>query len=344
MGSDWPVDPDEIPARVAAFRAVLAVHEISLEVVGAAEIEASFATELSDEQLATLALGAGRRLLIEPPMSSSVVGMERIVFQLRMRGHEILLAHPERCPGFQRDVQLLERLVSDGALTQVTARALAGRFGGVVARFAHELVSRGLVHSIASDAHDVARRAPGMRPELEQAGLGDYVDWWCRRVPAAILDGVETLEPPEPWPPRAVRRRRFGCSDGADGATSGCCGNAASSTLTVPAGATIRWLGQHQVTGDTTRAYARPLLHSPARQRTASTQSSRCPQSCRARAAGTSMIGVDEPSGSSASGPIGNRSIPFVPGCTGFPLVSWMLLRAGWRSAGPPPKGTTWPA
>jgi len=50
-------------------------------------------------------------------------------------------------------------------------------------------VQEELVHNVASDAHDVTDRAPGIAAELEQAGLAALGEWLTEAVPAAILDG-----------------------------------------------------------------------------------------------------------------------------------------------------------
>ena len=61
-----------------------------------------------------------------------------------------------------------------GALTQVTAGSITGRFGPKARDFAHALLARGLVHVIASDSHDARHRPPtlseGMRAAAELVG------------------------------------------------------------------------------------------------------------------------------------------------------------------------------
>ncbi len=115
-----------------------------------------------------------------------------------------MLAHPERCPAFQRDPPTLERLVRAGLLTSVTAGSLGGRFGGEARRLALALAREGLLHNVASDAHDAVNRTPEIAAELERAGLAPLAPWLTGAVPAAILDGGEI--PPAP----VGRRRRAG--------------------------------------------------------------------------------------------------------------------------------------
>lgn len=188
-------------------RRSLADDDIPLEVVTGAEIALTRGADLDDAELAALALGGGPWLLVEAPLAPSI-GVVRVVHVLQARGFRLVLAHPERSPTFHRRPEELSGLVADGVLTSVTATALSGRFGGTVQRFARRMAHEGLIHTVASDAHDVDRRPPGLRAPLEEAELGDYADWWCDRVPAAILAGEP--DPIRGLPaPEAPRRTRF---------------------------------------------------------------------------------------------------------------------------------------
>ena len=120
---------------------------------------------------------------MECPFTPVATGMDALVFDLQRRGHRVVLAHPERCPAFHRDRRPLEMLVHGGVLTSITAGSLVGRFGGEVQRFAMQLARDELVHNVASDTHDPERRAPGIRAELERAGLGELASGWPARFP-----------------------------------------------------------------------------------------------------------------------------------------------------------------
>ena len=134
--------------------------------------------DLDDAALRALALAGGPYLLVESPFSPVVGDFEPMVLDLHARGHRVLLAHPERCPAFQRDPERLERLAGAGVLVQLTAGSMAGAFGTTVRRFTAALLREGLVHVVASDAHDAVRRPPGLRDgfaalERELPGLGE---------------------------------------------------------------------------------------------------------------------------------------------------------------------------
>jgi protein-tyrosine phosphatase len=154
------------------------------------------AAELEPAELSRLGLGGGPWLLVEPPFSPVAPNLDGILLGLVRDGHRVVLAHPERCPAFQREPRMLGRLVSDGVLTSITAGSLGGRFGSEARRLALALADEGLLHNVASDAHDESGRPPEIAAELERAGLGSLGQWLTLEVPAAILAGGDP--PPRP--------------------------------------------------------------------------------------------------------------------------------------------------
>jgi protein-tyrosine phosphatase len=195
------------PADLAAVRAELAARldeeGVELDLLAGGEIAPDRLPQLDDDALDALTLGGGPYLLIECPFAPVGASMEPIVNRLRARGFEVLLAHPERSVTFQRDPERLAALVRLGALAQVTAGALAGGFGGTAQRAARTMLERGLVHVLASDAHDAVHRPPVLRaPGVEGAQL----EWMASAAPAAIVEG-RPLPGRPPLPPG--RRRRW---------------------------------------------------------------------------------------------------------------------------------------
>ena len=209
---DYPNDAATIARLVDTVNERLTQEQIALQVVRGAEIAFTRIADTPESELAGLTLGGGRWLLVEPPFTPSVIGLENVIAGLRARGHEVVLAHPERCPAFHRDVDSLARLAASGVACSITAGSLVGRFGKEVRRFALMLVEAGLVHNVASDAHDARRRPPGLAAELEEAGLSAMRAWTTETVPSAILAGAPL--PPRPpeaevRPARSWRERRW---------------------------------------------------------------------------------------------------------------------------------------
>jgi protein-tyrosine phosphatase len=191
---------DRILSAVEKLNRALRKQRIDLMVLPGAEVALERAGELDDDELAALRLGGGPWLLVECPMFAGGMGVDGQLHALASRGHRIVLAHPERCPVFQTDLDRLERLVEAGMLGQVTASALTGQFGRTVERIARDMVDRDLIHIAASDAHNAGRRPPVIRDHLEDAGLDDMADWLASDVPEAVLAGTSV-----PYRPRVER-------------------------------------------------------------------------------------------------------------------------------------------
>lgn len=73
--------------------------------------------------------------------------------ELLSRGYVPIIAHPERYISFFQDTDIVNELWDMGCRFQVNASSLAGHGGETMRDFADELVLRGFVDFIATDAH-----------------------------------------------------------------------------------------------------------------------------------------------------------------------------------------------
>ena len=212
--ADFNVDPAEIEPRVDLFNDRLQRERLPLRVLPGAEIGWASATDLDDAQLARLSLGSGRRVLLESPYGKKPVDIEAIIAGLAERGFQAVLAHPERCPLFQRDHDRLRRIVAAGALCSITAGSMQGRFGQTVRAFTVEMLRAGLVHDVASDAHDHIHRPPALTGGFgdvkdELPGIERHAPWFTVTSPVAILAGNPIPKAPSLGAPSPSRLQRF---------------------------------------------------------------------------------------------------------------------------------------
>ena len=214
INRSFALGPDDLePARERVIQR-LAEDGIELQVIQGGELAASRIDTLSDEELGRLALGDSRTLLLECPLSPNAEPLEPSVLALRRRGFEILLAHPERSPAFIRTPEPLERMVASGVRVQVTATAFSGDFGAVVRRAAFAMLDRGLIHVIASDAHDAFERHPSLLVALRElearyANARELFDWMTRSAPEALIADRELPPKPAPVQLKGGLLRRF---------------------------------------------------------------------------------------------------------------------------------------
>lgn len=202
-------EPAEIARLAGLVNIELARAEVPLAVIAGAEIAISRLTELDDEALKGFSLGSGTSILVESPYEPTARFIDEALFGLQVRGFQPVLAHPERCPVFQDDIDRVRGLVDRGVLCSVSVGSMAGDFGSTVRRFVFRLLEEGLVHDVASDAHDPVNRPPRLRYGFEAAetslpGVSSYREWLTDTAPAAILQGK--VPPPPPGEARQLRR------------------------------------------------------------------------------------------------------------------------------------------
>jgi protein-tyrosine phosphatase len=203
---DYPTRPEEMEARIGELRAAVEEAGIPLRVLSGGEISLDILQQLDDETLRRFGLGGNPRyLLLESPFIGWPIGLEETLFQLRLRGFTVVLAHPERNPEVQEDPSRLERLIETGTLVQVTAAAIDGRFGRHAYSTARRLIDSGLAHLIASDAHAPSVRRIGLADAARAVDDPILSRWLTVEVPGAIVANERLPERPE-------RPRRFGVS------------------------------------------------------------------------------------------------------------------------------------
>ena len=110
-------------------------------------------------------------------------GFDRFLCDADIAGLKPVLTHPERNQEVQRRPEMVKELVDRGLRIQIGASGLTGLFGRRVRRTAEKLLSEGLVHVIASDAHD---------PEVRPLVLSEALACAERILGSAAVDLVTT--------------------------------------------------------------------------------------------------------------------------------------------------------
>ena len=137
-----------------------------------------------------LPLAGSRYLLLEADRQLPGPEPRDLVHELRLRGWRPIFAHPEFIPSLYTDLELVAELVAAGALMQVTAGSLLGKFGHSSQRIAAQLLDAGHVHVIASDAHGIHWRPPdlGEARDAIASRWGAEAAWrLCVGHPRAII-------------------------------------------------------------------------------------------------------------------------------------------------------------
>ena len=156
-------DGNVIAEQIVLLKEKLREENIGLEIYQGAEVYCSPDLPLILTQDPSLTFNSsGRYFLLEFPHSIIPPHSEELLFQLGLRNFIPIIVHPERNLHVQSNVGLLEKLVNAGAFCQVTAMSFTGGFGTRVRDTAFQLLKKGLVHAVASDAHNPTGRPPIM--------------------------------------------------------------------------------------------------------------------------------------------------------------------------------------
>jgi protein-tyrosine phosphatase len=158
----------EIQDRTNEMQKVLDYLDIPLHLYSGHEalLKPGLVEDIQTGRLATL--NGTRYLLLELWNDTWLPETERVIFELRAFGIRPILAHPERYRIFQQDLERLMSMLRQGVLIQITASSLTGMQGRAIQRFAKQLLKKGLVQCIASDAHGLNRRPPAIAQALRQ--------------------------------------------------------------------------------------------------------------------------------------------------------------------------------
>jgi protein-tyrosine phosphatase len=150
-------------------------------------------------------------LLVEFPDSAISPNTPQTFYQLSLSGMTPIITHPERNPILARQPERMAEWLNAGALIQVTASSLTGRFGQQAERSAHWLLDHRWVHFLATDAHDIESRPPRLRPAFDWVAE-QYdpatAERLCIANPRAAFNGEALGPQAEPAAPHTVESRR----------------------------------------------------------------------------------------------------------------------------------------
>ncbi len=222
-------EPDELLVERArdVHREVAAAAEeeaIPVRLLLGFEVDLTVAATCDLETLRTFCIGGsdggqgpdvgqnpGRAVLIEMPYSGWPPFLEQTLFRLTAGGLLPILAHPERNDRVQRSPDVLAACLNAGAVAQGTAGSLSRMFRKQSAKAFYELLARGWLSLLASDAHSEPEYTWSLEPLL--ADLGKRLSSGDRELltevnPARVLEGKSPILL-MPKRPAGDGRRRF---------------------------------------------------------------------------------------------------------------------------------------
>lgn len=147
-----------IMRNVATLNELLVQEDIPLTVLPGQEtrINGDMIENLENAEL--LPLNETKYLFVEFPSGHVPRYSAQMLFDIQVAGYKPIIVHPERNRELIEHPSKLYEFVQKGALTQVTAASVVGKFGKNIQTFSHQLIEANLTHFIASDAHNTTTR------------------------------------------------------------------------------------------------------------------------------------------------------------------------------------------
>ena len=150
----YPNSPETILPKLELVRNELKEQGIPMQL----EVAAEYMVDMEMQQYVDAGkplLTFGKNLvLIEMSYIAASKNIEQVIFNLRMKGIQPVLAHPERYNYYHYDFEKYERFRDLGCLLQVNLLSLLGYYGKPVKQVAEKLISKEMVDLLGTDMHN----------------------------------------------------------------------------------------------------------------------------------------------------------------------------------------------
>ena len=147
-------DEDDIVRRYEEMKRQAADMGVEIDICGIGgeyRIDSGFAKRLENPRF--LQIG-GKYVLVEFSLHQQMMGCDEMIFDMQMKGYEVILAHPERYPYLNVGGSRMEQLKNQGVFFQINVLSLGGFYGEEAKRRAFEMVEGGLVEFLGTDTHN----------------------------------------------------------------------------------------------------------------------------------------------------------------------------------------------
>ena len=112
------------------------------------------------EEGRALTLAGSAYVLVEFGMGEDIDHIRYGLYEALSHGYRPILAHVERYGRMLTRADRVEDFIRMGCYIQVNAGSIMGTFGFSAKQFTKKLLAQGLVHFVATDAHDMGKRKP----------------------------------------------------------------------------------------------------------------------------------------------------------------------------------------
>ncbi|TMW72239.1 tyrosine-protein phosphatase [Alteribacter natronophilus] len=197
----------EIIDAVRELNVVLKDNHIELDVLPGQEnrIYGELIEDFRNGEI--LPLNESKYLFVELPSNRIPRFTNQLFYDIQVEGLQPIIVHPERNQEIMKHPERLYELVKNGALTQVTATSVAGRFGKKIQKLSEDLIEANLTHIVASDAHSMEGRGFAMREAYDriEQEFGNQMVYLFQENAELIIENSQVMIEP----PQKVKQKKF---------------------------------------------------------------------------------------------------------------------------------------
>jgi protein-tyrosine phosphatase len=195
--SSWHFDPEVVQRRR---------DELQAEFAGRLTLGVGCDFHLSYDNLQDIRTDSWRYtlneknyLLVEFADFAIPAPLDQSLHELQLAGIQPIITHPERNPLIRAQPDRLTRWLRQGCYAQITASSFLGKWGPSAQDAAERWLEAGMVHFIASDAHNITSRPLRLKETYDlvaQRWSPDTAEALLVENPRAAFEGR-----PLPWVP-----------------------------------------------------------------------------------------------------------------------------------------------
>jgi protein-tyrosine phosphatase len=108
-------------------------------------------------------LNGSRYLLLELPMDKLPHYALDSIYELRLLGAEVIIAHPERYMYVINKPSIINDFIKEGCFFQINAGSIMGKRGRAIKKTSEILIKHNICQFIATDAHGIGKRRPDLK-------------------------------------------------------------------------------------------------------------------------------------------------------------------------------------
>ena len=200
----WP----DIVGRTQELKEMAAAEQLAIEIHSGAEVELNYDTlQFIREDSRDYCLAGSRYILVELTDQSRPDQVEKLLYELMLRGFIPVMAHPERYERLMKQPERILDWMQQGLLCQCNAGSFAGDFGNQAKANATALLQHGMVTFLGTDAHNLDHRNTDIfqyQDAIDSLDSKDKDTWTqCEINEAKLLeDKVFYPDLPEHWQPK----------------------------------------------------------------------------------------------------------------------------------------------